>query len=155
MHSPAVCCRASDSLHRVAQLMWEHDVGALVVVDDAGTPLHMITDRDVCMGAYTQGVALWASNVPSVKPRPLVWCTSDQDVGEVRRMMEEHAVRRIPVLGEAGELVGVVGFGDLVREATVGTPKARTRGLTPPQLAQTLSAVYEDVPVPPDRALAR
>jgi CBS domain-containing protein len=155
MRSPAVCCRLNDSLQRVAQLMWEHDVGLLVVLDDAGKALHVITDRDVCMGVYTQGVALWATNVQSVKPAPLVSCSSEAGVVEARRLMQEYGVRRIPVVDEAGFVVGVVGFGDLVREATISTPKARTRGLTAPQLAQTLTAVYEDVPVPPDRAHAR
>lgn len=151
MRSPAVCCRIGDSLHRVAQLMWEHDVGALVVLDDAGNPRHVITDRDVCMGAYTQGVALWASHVGSVKPGPLVSCSVNAGVIEVRNLMQEYGVRRIPVLDASGSVVGVVGLGDLVREATINAPKARTRALTPPQLAQTLVAVYEDVPVPPDR----
>lgn len=151
MRSPAVCCRIGDSLHRVAQLMWEHDVGAVVVLDDAGKPCHVITDRDVCMGAYTQGVALWASHVQSVKPGPLVSCSVDAGVVEVRNQMQEHGVRRIPVVDATGAVVGVVGLGDLVREATMNAPKVRTRGLTTPQLAQTLVAVYEDIPVPPDR----
>jgi CBS domain-containing protein len=155
MRSPAVCCRLSDTLHRVAQQMWEHDVGVVVVLDDDGRARHVITDRDVCMAAYTQGVALGSSHVGSVKPAPLVSCSSAAGVVEVRRLMQEHGVRRIPVLDESGAVVGVVGLGDLVREATVGTPKARTRGLTTPQLAQTLTAVYEDIPVPEDRASAR
>jgi CBS domain-containing protein len=153
MRSPAVCCRVSDSLHRVAQLMWEQDVGVVVVLDEAGHAQHVITDRDVCMGAYTQGVALWASSVQSVKPSPLVYCSSEAGVVEARRLMQEHGVRRIPVVDGAGQVVGVVGLGDLVREVSISTPKARSRGLTAPQLAQTLMAVYEDVPVPADRVL--
>jgi CBS domain-containing protein len=153
MRSPAVCCRLHDSLHRVAQLMWEHDVGVVVVLDEAGQALHVITDRDVCMAAYTQAVALWATSVQSVKPGPLVFCSSDAGVIEVRRLMQEHGVRRIPVLDGDGAVVGVVGLGDLVREVTVTAPKARTRGLTTPQLAQTLTALYEDVPAPPERML--
>ncbi len=155
MRSPAVCCRVSDTLHRVAQLMWEHDVGAVVVVDDQGKARHVITDRDICMGAYTQGVALWSSYVSSVKPAALVSCPVGAGVIEVRRLMQEHGLRRIPVIDAAGAVVGVVGLGDLVREATINAPKARNRGLTAPQLAQTLTAVYEDVPVPPDRVLPR
>ena len=151
MRSPVVCCRVGDTLHRVAQLMWEHDVGAVVVVDEHGRACHMITDRDICMGAYTQGVTLWSSHVSSVKPAPLVSCPVDAGVIEVRRLMEEHGLRRIPVLDATGTVVGVVGLGDLVREATINAPKARNRGLTAPQLAQTLTAVYDDVPVPPDR----
>lgn len=151
MRSPAVCCGVNDTLHRVAQLMWEHDVGAVVVVDDHGKACHVITDRDICMGAYTQGVPLWSSHVSSVKPAPLVSCPVDAGVIDVRGLMQEHGLRRIPVVDAAGTVVGVVGLGDLVREATINAPKARNRGLTAPQLAQTLTAVYEDVPVPPDR----
>jgi CBS domain-containing protein len=151
MRSPAVCCRIGDSLHRVAQLMWEHDVGVVVVLDDAGRARHVITDRDVCMAAYTQGVALWATHVASVEPGPIVTCSAAAGVAEVRNLMQEHGVRRIPVLDAAGGVAGVVGLGDLVREATINAPKERTRALTPPQLAHTLVAVYEDVPVPPDR----
>jgi CBS domain-containing protein len=151
MRSPAVCCRVEDTLQRVAQLMWEHDVGMVIVVDAAGKALHAVTDRDVCMGAYTQGLPLWATHVQSLKPSPLVYCSRDAGVIDARRLMQEHGVRRIPVLDAAGEVVGVVGLGDLIREAMITAPKARARGLTAPQLSQTLMAVYEDVPIPADR----
>jgi CBS domain-containing protein len=154
MRSPAVCCHAGDTLHHVAQLMWERDVGAVVVVDEHDEPRYMVTDRDVCIGAYTQGVSLWDSRVESLRPQPVITCSVDAGVAEVRRAMEEHGVRRIPVVDAAGALVGVIGLGDLIREAAMTAPKDRTRGLTPAQLAQTLSALYEDVAVPPGRVRA-
>jgi CBS domain-containing protein len=152
MRSPAVCCGPRDSLGHVAQLMWVHDVGLVVVVDAEGRPLHVVTDRDICMGAFTQGVSLWQTSVLSLFPAPVVVCSVDAGVVEARRLMQEHGVRRIVVVDAAGKLAGVVGLGDLVREATITAPKSRTRGLTAAQLAQTLTAVYEDVPVPPERA---
>jgi len=155
MRSPVVCCRLSDTLHEAARLMWEHDVGVLVVVDDQGRPRHVITDRDVCMGVYTQGVPLWASRVTSVNPRPIVVCPFDTGVAEARQLMREHGVRRIPVVDGAGNPVGMLGIGDLVREATASAFRHRTRGLTSVQVGQTLAAVYEDVPVPADRAVPR
>src|SRR5262245_6101900 len=48
-------CRADDTLDRAARLMWEHDCGVVPVVDHEGTAVGMITDRDICMAAYTQG----------------------------------------------------------------------------------------------------
>ena len=48
-------CRSSDSLDRAAQLMWENDCGCVPIVDDEGRGVGMVTDRDVCMAAYTQG----------------------------------------------------------------------------------------------------
>ncbi|HWO08206.1 MAG TPA: CBS domain-containing protein [Polyangiaceae bacterium] len=151
MRAPAVCCNTGDTLHRAAQLMWEQDVGAVVVVDDAGRPVHMVTDRDVCMGAYTQGLPLWQSRVESLGPRPIASCPLGAGVPEARRLMEQQGVRRMPVVDAAGAVVGLIALGDLVREATAAAPKNRTRGLTPAQLAQTLGAIYEDVGVPSDR----
>jgi len=155
MRSPAVCCHTGDTLHQAAQLMWERDVGAVVVVDDDGRPLYMVTDRDVCIGAYTQGVSLWQSRVESLAPQPIVSCPVDAGVAEARSLMEERGVRRIPVVDAAGAVVGIIGLGDLIREVAIAAPKNRTRGLTPAQLAQTLNAVYEDVGVPSDRTHAQ
>ena len=154
MRSPAVCCHIGDTLHQAAQLMWERDVGAVVVVDEHDRPLYLVTDRDVCIGAYTQGVSLWQSRVESLEPQPIISCSAEAGVAEARRLMEERGVRRIPVVDAAGAVVGIIGLGDLIREAATAAPKNRTRGLTPAQLAQTLSAVYEDVGVPSDRAPA-
>jgi CBS domain-containing protein len=152
MRSPAVCCRLGDTLQRAAQLMWEQDVGAVVVVDDGNRPRHVVTDRDVCMGAYTQGLPLWSSPLSSLGPVPVVSCSIRAGVTEARRLMKEHGVRRIPVVDTAGVVVGMVGLGDLTREATAATPKDRARGLSATQLAQALAAVYEDTGVPAERA---
>jgi CBS domain-containing protein len=152
MRSPAVCCHLEETLQRAAQLMWEHDVGAVVVVDDGGRPRHVVTDRDLCMGAFTQGVALWQSPLRSVRPAPAVCCSVDSGVNEVCRLMKEHGIRRLAVVDASGAAVGMIGLGDLIREATLSTPKSRTRGLTPVQLARTLSALYEDTGVPEGRS---
>ncbi|MBA3541520.1 MAG: CBS domain-containing protein, partial [Deltaproteobacteria bacterium] len=51
-------CQPTDTLAAAAKLMWEHDIGALPVVDQVGHVVGMITDRDACMAAYTRGDAL-------------------------------------------------------------------------------------------------
>jgi len=60
-------CQEGDSMERAAHLMWEGDIGALPVVDDAGRVIGMITDRDICMAAYTQGCSLAAASVGNRK----------------------------------------------------------------------------------------
>jgi CBS-domain-containing membrane protein len=104
------------------------------------------------MGAYTQGLPLWSSPLSSLGPAPLVSCSSRAGVTEARRLMKEHGVRRLPVVDAAGVVIGMIGLGDLTREATAATPKDRARGLTATQLAQALAAVYEDTGVPAERA---
>lgn len=153
MRTPVVCCRLDDTLHRAAQLMWEHDVGALVVVDEDNRARHVITDRDICMGAYTQGVPLWASSVQSVQPRRLVACSRDAGLEEAMRLMKEHGVRRVPVTDSEGSVIGMLGLGDLTREATATAPRGRARGLTTAELARTFAAAYADLGVPEGRGL--
>ena len=51
-------CHENDSLNYAAQLMWECDCGAIPVLDGNDVVCGMITDRDVAMAAYTQGLAL-------------------------------------------------------------------------------------------------
>jgi predicted transcriptional regulator len=60
MHRPVVTCHVNDSLANAARLLWEQDCGALPVVDERGRVVAMITDRDICMVAYTQGLLLWS-----------------------------------------------------------------------------------------------
>jgi Mg/Co/Ni transporter MgtE len=51
-------CTTGDNLQRAAQIMWESDCGVVPVVDRDGRLVGMITDRDICMAAYTQGKPL-------------------------------------------------------------------------------------------------
>lgn len=55
MTRQVVSCRESDSLNRAAQSMWDADCGALPVVSGQDKLVGMITDRDICMSAYTRG----------------------------------------------------------------------------------------------------
>ena len=48
-------CGPDDTLQHAAQIMWEADCGCVPVVGADGQVLAMITDRDICMAAYTQG----------------------------------------------------------------------------------------------------
>src|SRR5438046_1875104 len=55
-------CRLEDTLNRPAQIMWEHDCGVVPVVDGEARVVGIITDRDICIAAYTQGRPL--SEIP-------------------------------------------------------------------------------------------
>ena len=54
MSSGVATCRDSDSLNRVPQLMWERRCGSLPVLGDDEQVVGLLTNRDVCMAAYTR-----------------------------------------------------------------------------------------------------
>jgi CBS domain-containing protein len=110
-------CFPSDSLNRAAQLMWEGDCGALPVVDHADTVIGMLTDRDVCMAAYTRGLALSEIAVSSVMSTALASCKPTATLRSVMDLMAMQQVRRVPVVSEDGKLVGIVSLADIARLA--------------------------------------
>jgi CBS domain-containing protein len=117
--SPRVCS-IHDSLERAAQVMWEADCGAVPVVDDGGKAVGMITDRDICMAAYTQGRPLWQLPVGLAASRT-VFCARERDsIEAVEATMRAHRIRRVPVVDDGGRPVGIVSLNDLARRAHTG-----------------------------------
>jgi CBS domain-containing protein len=127
-------CTIHDNLERAAQLMWDHDVGCLPVIDDQGHVAGMITDRDVCMAAYTQGDALRAIPVTTAMAKRVFSCRDVDEIAAVETTMREHQIRRIPVIDDQGHPVGIVSLNDLARAASAGT-------VPPRDVVATLAAV--------------
>jgi predicted transcriptional regulator len=85
------------------------------VLDELGELVSVVTDRDVCMGAFLQGVSLPQARVEGVMSRRLVTCSPDADVSHIAAKLRREQLRRLPVLGHDGHLVGVVTLSDVVR----------------------------------------
>lgn len=117
MTSPVHTCRVDDSLDRAAQLLWEHDCGCLPVVDTEGIARSMITDRDICMAAYTGGRPLRELRVVDSMSRGLVVCSPDDELRTAAERMAEHQLRRLPVVDDAGRVQGVLSVNDLACRA--------------------------------------
>lgn len=107
-------CSASDPLTRAAQLMWDHDIGCVPVLDPRELLAGVITDRDICMAAYTQGRALDEIPVFSAMASNLAVVRPEDDIEEAERMMSVHQVRRIPVVDAGRKIVGIITVGDLL-----------------------------------------
>jgi CBS domain-containing protein len=112
-------CSVGDNLNRAAQLMWENACGTVAVVsaDGDGTVVGILTDRDICMAAYTQGKPLWEIPVSVAMARKVISCRVGDDLKQVELLMRENRVRRLPVLDTYGRLQGIVSIDDLAREA--------------------------------------
>jgi CBS-domain-containing membrane protein len=110
-------CLAQDTLNAAARTMWERDCGSLPVVDADGRAIAMITDRDICMAAFTTGKPLHELPVSHAMSKQLVTCRAQEDVGAAAARMTKHGVRRLPVLDAAGALVGLLSLSDLANAA--------------------------------------
>jgi len=137
MTGDVAACRPEDTLNYAAQLMWDRDCGCIPVIDDAGTVIGMLTDRDALMAAYFRGEPLSSIRVVDVMSRDVKWCRPDDDVMDAERRMQEHQIRRMPVV-ENGRLVGVLSINDIALAAdhagAVDSP-------TPDEVGETLAAI--------------
>jgi CBS domain-containing protein len=138
-HDPATC-RFDATLADAARIMWEADVGCLPIVDAKGFPIAMVTDRDICMAAYTQGRALAASHVSSAMSRRLVSVTESTTLGEVEDLMRMNQIRRVAVVDVTGRLVGIVTLGDIARHSETSLLRKPLEGLG---VVRTLASIVE------------
>ncbi|MEZ4331859.1 MAG: CBS domain-containing protein [Myxococcota bacterium] len=108
-------CRPEDGLHRAVQIMWERDCGFVPVVeDDEGRRLvGVVTDRDACMALYLRGKALAELRVADVMSKLLRTCRPADAIWAAESAMREAQVHRLPIVDEAGRLVGVLSLSDI------------------------------------------
>ena len=136
------CCGQDDALAEPARIMWERDCGCVPVLagDGSGRVVGMITDRDVCMAAYTKGRPLYHIRVEEVMSRKLVVCGPRDDLKQAEAMMQRAQVRRLPVLDPEGRLLGLVAVADLAG-AAAGEKGGRKGAVTQKEVVATLEAI--------------
>lgn len=118
-HQPKTCTPATN-LAQAAHLMWDGDCGILPVMNDEGRVVGLITDRDICMAASTNLEHIGEIPVSRVITGEVFACRAEADIHEALKIMQEHRVRRLPVVNEAGQLEGMLSMNDVALEAKEG-----------------------------------
>ena len=101
----------------VARLMRKHHVGAVVVVDlqQRSRPVGIVTDRDVVLELVSEGLdhsIFTAGDIMSLNP---VRASSEMDVMDALRLMGDHRLRRLLIVDDTDQLVGVVTMDDVLK----------------------------------------
>jgi CBS domain-containing protein len=135
-------CGTNDNLQRAAQVMWENDFGAVPVVDGDSRVVGMITDRDICMAAYTRGQPLWQIPVSSAMAKQVHGVRESDSIEAVEAVMRQAQIHRVPVLDGDAHLKGFLSMNDLVRHAHHWAGR-KTNGLSEGSIVQTMAAICE------------
>ena len=107
--------QSSESVMDAAQLMRKSDIGDVIVVE--GNRLFgILTDRDIVVRVLAEGRDPGVTPVSDICSRELATVRPTDSVGTVVRVMREKAIRRLPVVEESGEVIGVVSLGDVAVE---------------------------------------
>ena len=131
----------ADTVGYAAELMRERGVGCLPVVDARST-LHLrgvITDRDIVVRCVAQGHGSECKVCDHMTAAPLHTASPADDVHVVLRRMEAAQVRRMPVIGLEGRVLGIIAQADVARKLGPTEPMAveeLLEGLSTPGLAR-------------------
>lgn len=133
-------CRHTDTLDVAAKLMWDHDIGAVPILDEDDRVVGIVTDRDACMAAVTQHRALHDLPCTLAMSKQVVTCRPDDSDVVVADLMARHKIRRIPVIDDDERLIGIVSLNDLALSMSNG------RDVPAKEVAGTLAAICEHRP---------
>lgn len=112
--APVVSIDPGATVYQAIERMVDHNVGSIVVLD--GDRLAGIfTERDYLRRIALEGRTSRETRVADVMTTTLVTVGTDATVDGCLRMMTDHKIRHLPVLGTEGTLLGVVSIGDCVR----------------------------------------
>jgi CBS domain-containing protein len=117
MRSPVVFCHPGTNLEQAIALMWDHDCGALPVVNGGGKVNGVVTGRDICLALGAKNKPPSGMTVRDVSSRVPRTCGPDDDIHAALRTMCEARVRRLPVVDKAGTLEGILCLHDIVLRA--------------------------------------
>ena len=107
-------CRAEDSLAIAANIMWEKDCGAVPIVDAGNRVAGIITDRDICIAVGTRDCRTSEIRTAEFCREDVIACAPDDKLKNALKKMAKNQVKRMPVVSQSGELVGIISLTDII-----------------------------------------
>lgn len=143
MRRYAATCKPETTLQEAAQIMGRIDCGFLPVVLDNGDVVGLLTDRDICLALATHGGATALEPVSNVMTGEVRTTIESEELDTALERMQEHRVRRLPVLDAGNRLAGILSLDEVILAASEGGDPDYT------QLAGALKSIVEhQTPMP-------
>ena len=115
MHSGAECIKEDQSLLDAARMMRDMNVGSLPNCGKDDRLHGMITDRDIVVRCVAEGGDCGTMTAGALAQGTVYWVDADSDIDDALAVMEEHQVKRLPVMDDH-RLVGMISEADITRQ---------------------------------------
>ena len=115
MTSDPTFCVTTETAFHAAQLMKREDVGPIPIVGDRETKVlkGIVTDRDLVLKVVAEARDPKTTRVEEVMTTLVATCRFDDDADKAIELMQQHQVRRIPIVDGDGHLVGIISQADV------------------------------------------
>jgi len=120
MSTDLVCCTPDTKLPEVARLMAKHDCGEIPILEqgDGRRPVGVVTDRDITCRVVAAGRNPAELTAADCMSTPVVTVARNTALEDCCQTLEQHQIRRVPVVDERGACCGVVSQADIARVAS-------------------------------------
>jgi len=102
------------SLYEASQLLAEHNIGAVVVVDSHNTPIGILSERDIVRKLSTLKAEVVNQRVQDAMTKDIIIGFPEDDLANVSNVMTEKRIRHLPIMDEH-QLIGIISIGDVVK----------------------------------------
>lgn len=109
-----ITIRPDATLAEAAQLLSEQRIGAVVVSEDGKSPAGILSERDIVRRLGQGGAEALSQPISEVMTREVQTCATGDDAMVILERMTAGRFRHMPVVDEAGHMLGVVSIGDAV-----------------------------------------
>jgi CBS domain-containing protein len=116
MHPGAHWVEPGTPVFEIAKLMRDQDIGS-VPVGENDRLVGMVTDRDIVCRGIAEGRDCSTMTAGSVMSSGIIYCRETEDLDDAVRIMEQHQIRRLPVINEDKRMVGILSLGDVSHTA--------------------------------------
>src|SRR5262249_6991826 len=115
MSTDLVCCTPDTKLPEVARLMAKHDCGEIPILEqgDGRRPVGVVTDRDITCRVVAAGRNPAELTAADCMSTPVVTVARNTALEDCCQTLEQHQIRRVPVVDERGACCGVVSQADI------------------------------------------
>jgi len=147
MSRPPIIAKESDTAMTAAKLMMKHDVGCIIVVDKAGKPSGIITERDIVERVASKNLVPSDVKVTDAMSKPIIGVPPSTRVNDAAKQMNQSKIRRLAVI-DGGKLVGILTMKDIL-EVTPAlmdliSEKSRVSGLESPRSKSSLAGYCDN-----------
>ena len=123
MTSKVITITEKQTLKELSKLMYQRNIGGIIILKDIlpnnaseeDTPIGIITERDIAR------LVAFSSNLSTDTPtselmsQPLITINQNSSIKDASDLMQQHNIRRLPVLDNKGKLVGIITAKDILK----------------------------------------